>query len=125
VELYTIGPGDDLFSKFGHAALCVFDEGRTGGRCFNYGTADFSTPGPLTWEVARGRAEFWVSVSPYREMLRLYLAEDRTIYRQVLPLTATTTSSTTARPDRGITLTSPPEARSAERPVATTRHFAR
>jgi hypothetical protein len=89
VELYTIGPGDDLFSKFGHAALCVFDEGRTGGRCFNYGTADFSTPGPLTWEVARGRAEFWVSVSPYREMLRLYLAEDRTIYRQVLPLTAT------------------------------------
>lgn len=89
VELYTIGPGDDLFSKFGHAALCVFDEGRTGGRCFNYGTADFSTPGPLTWEVARGRAEFWVSVTPYGEMLRLYLAEDRTIYRQVLPLTAT------------------------------------
>jgi hypothetical protein len=86
IELYTMGPGDYLFSKFGHAALCVVDpEGREG-RCFNYGTADFSTPGPLTWAVMRGRAEFWVSVASLDDMLRQYRAEDRTIYRQVLPL---------------------------------------
>ena len=88
VELYTFGPGEDVFSKFGHAAICVFDESGLGGRCFNYGSTDFSTPGPLTWDVVRGRARFWVSVAPFGEMLRLYLAEDRTIYRQPLPLTS-------------------------------------
>ena len=86
IELYTIGPGDYLFSKFGHAALCVSDKEWQDGRCFNYGTADFSTPGPLTWAVLRGRAEFWVSVASLDHMLGLYRAEDRTIYRQVLPL---------------------------------------
>ena len=87
IELYTVGPGDYLFSKFGHAALCVSDADWPGGLCFNYGTADFSTPGPLTWAVVRGRAVFWVSVAPLQEMLVLYRAEDRTIYRQALPLT--------------------------------------
>ena len=87
VDLYTFGPGEDVFSKFGHAALCVFDENGLGGRCFSYGSADFSTPGPLTWDVVRGQARFWVSVTSFEEMLRLYLAEDRTIYRQALPLT--------------------------------------
>ena len=47
VDLYTFGPGEDVFSKFGHAAICVFDEEGLGGRCFNYGTADFSTPGGI------------------------------------------------------------------------------
>ena len=88
VDLYTFGPGEDVFSKFGHAALCVFDENGLSGRCFNYGTADFSTPGPLTWDVVRGRAQFWVSVAPFKEMLRVYLAQDRTFYRQPLPLTS-------------------------------------
>jgi hypothetical protein len=86
IELYTVGPGDYLFSKFGHAALCVFDPGDRVGRCYNYGTTDFSTPGPLAWAVLRGRAEFWVSVAPIDEMLAFYRAEDRTIYRQVLSL---------------------------------------
>ena len=88
VDLYTFGPGEDVFSKFGHAALCVFDENGLSGRCFNYGTADFSTPGPLTWDVVRGRAQFWVSVAPFEEMFRVYLAQNRTIYRQPLPLTS-------------------------------------
>ena len=86
IELYTMGPGDYLFSKFGHAALCVSDTEWRDGRCFNYGAADFSTPGPLTWAVLRGRAQFWVSVAPLDRMLDLYRAEDRSIYRQVLPL---------------------------------------
>jgi hypothetical protein len=85
IELYTMGPGNYLFSKFGHAALCVVP-GEGEDLCFNYGTADFSTPGPLAWAVLRGRAEFWVSVAPLDEMLAFYRAEDRTIYRQVLPL---------------------------------------
>lgn len=89
VELYTMGLGDDLFSKFGHAALCITGEGLPGGgTCYNYGTSDFSRPLGLSWEVVRGRAEFWVSVSDLTTMLLSFQGEDRTIYRQVLPLDA-------------------------------------
>jgi hypothetical protein len=82
VDLYTVGPGDDLFSKFGHAALCV-----EGGLCYNYGTSDFSRPIGLGWEVVRGRSRFWVSVSDLETMIGSFELEDRTIYRQRLPLT--------------------------------------
>jgi hypothetical protein len=82
VEVYTMGPGADVFSRFGHAALCVRDGESPDGRCYNYGTTDFSTPGPLTWRVLRGRALFWVSTAPLDLMLAWYAREDRTVWRQ-------------------------------------------
>lgn len=88
VELYTMGPGDELFSAFGHAAVCVRDARSPSGRCYNYGTADFRTPLPLTWSFIRGRARFWVSVTDQPSMLRFYARDDRTVWRQVLPLPA-------------------------------------
>ena len=87
VELYTMGPGDALFSKFGHAALCVVDQDLPGGGlCYNYGTADFSRPLGLGWDVVRGRAKFWVSVSDWVSLVIAFQSQDRSIYRQVLPL---------------------------------------
>ena len=87
VDLYTIGRGDDLFSKFGHAALCVYRHDRAEeGVCYNYGTSDFSRPIDLGWEVVRGRSRFWVSVSDFPTMIASFELEDRTIYRQRLPL---------------------------------------
>ncbi|MGH9324893.1 MAG: DUF4105 domain-containing protein, partial [Vicinamibacteria bacterium] len=87
VDLYTMGPGEDLFSKFGHAALCVAGDGiPEEGICYNYGTSDFSRPVGLGWEVVRGRAKFWVSVSDLEGMIESFAAEDRTIFRQSLPL---------------------------------------
>jgi hypothetical protein len=87
VDLYTIGPGDDLFSKFGHAALCVSGGDQPAeGVCYNYGTSDFSRPIGLGWEVVRGRSRFWVSVSDLPDMIASFEIEDRTIYRQALPL---------------------------------------
>lgn len=86
VALYTMGPGDDVFSRFGHAAACVFDQKHPEGRCYNYGTADFSSPGPLTWAVLQGRAEFWLSVTPHPRMIAAYKRQDRALFRQDLPL---------------------------------------
>lgn len=86
IVVYTMGPGDDVFSKFGHAAICVHDERSPAGRCYNYGTADFTTPVPLTWSVLRGRAQFWVSVTSLERMLATYAGYDRTVYRQTLEL---------------------------------------
>ncbi len=87
VVLVTMGPGDDVFSRFGHAALCVRDPADPAGRCYNYGTADFSTPGPLTWAVLRGRGRFWVSEAPEAWMVQRYGPdEDRDVWVQALPL---------------------------------------
>ena len=87
ITLYTMGPGDDVFSTFGHGALCVRDRFDPEGRCYNYGTTDFSRPGKLIWDFLRGRALFWVSVTSEADLLDFYIGErDRTIYRQVLPL---------------------------------------
>jgi hypothetical protein len=80
IDLYTMGVGEDVFSAFGHAAICV------DGRCYNYGTADFRTPLPLTWDFIRGRALFWVSVLDEKSMVRFYQRADRTVWRQRLAL---------------------------------------
>src|SRR2546430_2600622 len=88
IELYTMGADDDLFSAFGHAAICVIDRKTPQNRCYNYGTADFQTPLPLTWDFIRGRARFWVSVADLPAMLWMYRQADRTVYRQRLALTA-------------------------------------
>ncbi|MDB4965643.1 MAG: hypothetical protein JWN44_1332 [Myxococcales bacterium] len=87
VELYTMGAGDEIFSAFGHAAICVTDGEAPGGRCYNYGTADFTTPVPLTWNFIRGRALFWVSVTDTFHMLRYYQHVGRAVWRQTLTLT--------------------------------------
>ncbi len=87
IELYTIGAGDELFNKFGHAAICVMaDDLPAGGHCYNYGTSDFSRPIGLGWDVVVGRAKFWVSASDVFSMIFWFQEQDRTIYRQVLPL---------------------------------------
>ena len=87
IELYTIGRGEALFNKFGHVALCVVGpEYPGGGPCYNYGSTDFSRPIGLSWEVVRGRAEFWVAVSDRVSMIDGFRSQDRTVYRQILPL---------------------------------------
>lgn len=64
IELYTMGQGDLVFEKFGHAALCVTHTlGRRRTTCYNYGTTDFDDIVPLFWGFVRGRSEFWVSTS--------------------------------------------------------------
>jgi hypothetical protein len=80
ITVYTMGPGDEVFSRFGHAAVCV-DQ-----RCYNYGTADFTTPLPLTVGVVRGEAEFWVSQVSEPAMLAFYEEYERTVWAQQLPL---------------------------------------
>src|SRR5262245_3259388 len=81
-----MGVGDDIFEHFGHAAICVSDPESDRGRCYNYGTADFSTPVPLTWNFIRGRAMFWVSVADRERMMSWYRRADRSVWRQTLPL---------------------------------------
>jgi hypothetical protein len=87
IELYTMGPGELVFEKFGHAALCVvYPSGRPHSRCYNYGTTDFDSVVPLFWGFLRGRSLFWVSTSSPEAMLNYYADSDRSLWLQELDL---------------------------------------
>lgn len=89
IELYTMGQGDLMFEKFGHAALCIrYPRQPRRTRCYNYGSTDFDSVVPLFWGFVRGRSVFWVSVSSRGEMLEYYRESDRSIWRQVIDLPA-------------------------------------
>ncbi|MBI5489284.1 MAG: DUF4105 domain-containing protein [Deltaproteobacteria bacterium] len=89
VILYTIGRGDDPFEKFGHTALCLRKPWRPDddGWCFDYGTADFDDFTGLAWRFIRGQGSFRLSTDSEDKLFRDYTRSDRTIWRQVLPLT--------------------------------------
>ena len=81
VFLLTMGPDQSvIFRKWGHAALCVGD------RCLNYGVTDFSRPAGLVKDVLRGEAVFWMAVSAFEDMVRVYSRDDRSVFRQDLDL---------------------------------------
>lgn len=88
IVLYTMGKGGVVWEKFGHAAICVeyAPETRRQSLCYNYGTTDFSQPVSVGWGFLRGEGLFWVSVTTPKQMIRRYIGFDRTIWKQVLPL---------------------------------------
>lgn len=82
--LLTMGPGDELYSRFGHAALLLrWPDGPD--VVFNYGYAEFEDPG-LVWAFLRGRARFWVARAGLHTTLDEYSRQDRTVYYQQLEL---------------------------------------
>jgi hypothetical protein len=88
IELYTFGRGELIFEKFGHTALCIdYNEPGHETVCFNYGVTDFTMGGAtLTWNFIRGKQKFFVEPIPLGGMIGFYRHEDRTIWRQALPL---------------------------------------
>ncbi|MCC6751258.1 MAG: DUF4105 domain-containing protein [Deltaproteobacteria bacterium] len=85
VELLTMGRGEDLYTRFGHAAFRV----RGGGHddaVYNYGYTDFGAPG-LIFDFLRGKARFWVVADSYAATVRYYRRENRGIRRIPLNLT--------------------------------------
>jgi Domain of unknown function (DUF4105) len=86
VELWTMGMGEDVFERFGHGALCVFEEPEADGLCYNYGTTNFKNPADLVLRFLKHEAKFWVSVASSSHTRLEYGREDRTIWIQRLPL---------------------------------------
>ena len=83
LDLYSMGPGDELFSRFGHSAICVESESST--RCYNYGSTTIE-PLRLTVGFVRSTARFEVARSSLEHMLEKYAVQDRRVWRQHLPL---------------------------------------
>jgi hypothetical protein len=86
VTLLTCGPGDELYSTFGHTAIRVTDYSRGLDIVYNFGTFDFSTPN-FYLKFVKGDLQYFVSVTSYREFLQEYEYYGRSVQEQELLLT--------------------------------------
>lgn len=84
VSLLTCGPGNEMYSFFGHTALRVSDPSNRVNRVYNYGTFDFTVPN-FYWQFIQGKMYYMLSVSRFEGFLNEYISENR--YIKELPLT--------------------------------------
>jgi Domain of unknown function (DUF4105) len=86
VEVWTFGPGDHPFTRFGHNAIRIADR-RTGmDTAYNFGTFAFGS-GNLLGDFLSGHLRYWLSAVRTRSMAAAYRRENRTIEIQRLDLT--------------------------------------
>ncbi|CAG4991737.1 hypothetical protein DYBT9275_00821 [Dyadobacter sp. CECT 9275] len=87
VSLVTVGPGQELYSGFGHSILWISDP-RTGvDRAYNYGTFS-SFESNFYLKFLRGTLPYTLSVSPFYLQEEFYREENRSISAQLLNLSA-------------------------------------
>jgi hypothetical protein len=85
IGFITCGPGDDLYSVFGHSAIRIQDSNLGIDYVFNYGTFDFNAPGFYT-NFLLGYLEYFLSVSNFNNFLQSYRIENRKVEEQILHL---------------------------------------
>ncbi|MXN91989.1 DUF4105 domain-containing protein [Flavobacterium sp. Sd200] len=85
VSLLTCGPGNELYSVFGHTALRINDPVTGIDAVFNYGTFDFDTPN-FYLKFVKGDLQYFVSASSYQDFVYTYQYYNRDVYEQRLNL---------------------------------------
>ncbi len=88
VSILTIGPGAQLYDKFGHSAFRIKDENNDLDLIYNYGVYDFDTPNFYT-KFARGKLLYKLGVSYYEPFFESYVVQNRWVKEQLLDLTYT------------------------------------
>ncbi len=86
LHLITMGPGDHLYTRGGHAALEVIrraPQGEAKSKVYNYGDTDWDNPN-IPMEFLQGKLTFFVTDSGGLEktVARYGMLQNRTIYRQ-------------------------------------------
>lgn len=93
ISLLTCSPGTDIYNTFGHSAIRVKDPIQDIDAVFNYGTFSFggsALKDQLNFgiEFARGKLNYYLSVSKFERFMNSYIEENRSVFEQVLNLTA-------------------------------------
>ena len=85
LSVITGGPGNELYTAFGHSAFRVFDPNTNIDKVYNYGTFDFNAPN-FYLNFAKGKLTYMLSTGNYGYFLRVYNYEKRWVKEQVLNL---------------------------------------
>lgn len=86
VYLVTIGPGDPVWTRFGHSALVIAGDGHPPAVAYNYGMFSFEQDHFLL-RFLQGRMEYWMAGFPADAHIREHISQGRTIWIQQLDLT--------------------------------------
>lgn len=86
VSLLTCGPGDEIYSMFGHTALRICDTTIGLDVVYNYGTYS-SHVKHFVWKFMRGYMYYFLSRGSYDNFLISYAMEGRAVWEQPLELT--------------------------------------
>lgn len=89
IDLYSVGPGNDIFSKFGHSALCVTSAAFPNGRCYDFGVTDASDPLSMVWGTIRKEPMFVAVAVDLDILVKTFSDQERSIFKQTLPFDAT------------------------------------
>ncbi len=81
------GPGDELYTTFGHTGIRVIDSSSVTDYVFNYGNFD-AFEDNFYLNFIKGRLRYFISVDYFNEFEESYRASNRGITEQVLQLTA-------------------------------------
>ena len=85
ISILICGPGQELYSKFGHAAIRIIDNKKNIDRVFNYGTFDPSLPNFYT-KFLKGQMLYELSVTNTVQFLYSYQLEKRWVKELILNL---------------------------------------
>jgi hypothetical protein len=86
VSIFTYGPGDIVFEKFGHIALGIRDTVTGQDAVFNWGMFSFSQPNFL-WRFLTGDTSYWMEGFSTQAFNTEYAGQNRSIRQQRLALT--------------------------------------
>jgi hypothetical protein len=85
VYLMTMGPGRQVWERFGHNAIWIHDPVHGTDQAYNYGLFDFHQQNFLL-RFIRGQMWYWMQGFPARSYLGLYLRDNRSVWLQELNL---------------------------------------
>lgn len=85
ISLITCGPGNELYSVFGHTAIRVYDPSTRFDVVYNFGTFDFDTPNFYP-KFVKGDLQYYASASSYYDFVSAYQYYNRDVFEQVLNL---------------------------------------
>lgn len=84
-SLLTCGPGEEIYTLFGHTALRMQSPGQQLDLVFNYGIFNFHTPN-FALRFALGETDYLLGVTEYDRFLAQYAWEGRWVKEQPLQL---------------------------------------
>jgi hypothetical protein len=85
VFLMTMGPGKQVWERFGHNAIWIHDPASGTDQAYNYGLFDFHQQNFLL-RFARGQMWYWMEGFPAESYAQLYIRDNRSVWIQELAL---------------------------------------
>lgn len=86
VYLMTMGPGDQVWEKFGHNAIWIHDAANGSDVAYNWGVFDFKDK-DFYPNFIRGKMRYMMGAFDFNETLEFYRQSNRTVWAQELNLT--------------------------------------